>query len=85
MPRSTAAYALAWAWSVAMTSPAASGTPRRTSDRRVSAACSTAGTHSPVGSRAVRQACAVMSWVSGSPRRALTSSPARVRQRIWPE
>ena len=34
---------------------------------------------------AVRHAWPVMSFVSGSPRRALTSSPALVRQRIWPE
>ena len=60
----------------------ASGTLRRTSVRRRSAAASTAGIHSPFGSSAVRHACAVMSFVSASPRRALTSSPALVRQRI---
>ena len=40
------------------------------------------GIHSPVGSSAVRSAWAVRSLVSGSPSRAATSSPARVRQRM---
>ena len=63
-----------------MTRPPASGTCRRTSVRRVSAAASTAGIHDPAGSSAVRSACACRSLVSGSPSRAATSSPARVRQ-----
>jgi hypothetical protein len=62
----------------------ASGTDRRTSVSRRSAAVSTDGIHSPLGSSAVRQACAVMSLVRSSPRRALNSSPDRVRHRIWP-
>ena len=78
------AYARASVWSVAMIIAPASGTTRRTSVRRRSAAASTLGIHSPFGSSAVRQACAVMSLVSGSPRRALISSPALVRQRIEP-
>ena len=82
--RSTAAYARAVGWSVAITRPPASGTTRRTSVSRVSAARSTEATHSPSGSSAVRHACATWSWVSGSPSRALISSPALVRQRIWP-
>ncbi len=52
---------------------------------RVSAACSTAGIHSPVGSSAVRHARAFCSWVSGSPSRAVNSSPALVRQLASPE
>ena len=78
------AYARASVWSVAMTMAPASGMARRTSDSRRSAAASTLGIHSPFGSRAVRHACAVMSLVSGSPSRALISSPALVRQRIEP-
>ena len=52
---------------------------------RLSAAASTAGIHSPPGSSAVRQARAVCSAVSGSPRRAVISSPALVRQLDTPE
>jgi hypothetical protein len=59
--------------------------PRRTSVSRLSAASSTRLTHSPAGSRAVRQACAIWSLVIGVPRVAVISSPARVRQRISPE
>jgi hypothetical protein len=70
---------------VAITMAPASGTVRRTSVSRRSAAASTDGIHSPSGFSAVRHACAVMSLVSGSPRRALISSPALVRQRIDPE
>jgi hypothetical protein len=51
----------------------------------LSAAASTDGIHSPFGSSAVRHAWLDMSLVIASPRRALTSSPARVRQRICPE
>ena len=79
-----AAYALAWVWLEAMTSPPASSTWRRTSVRRRSAAASTAGIHSPLGSSAVRHACATKSFVIGSPRRASSSSPALVRQRMLP-
>ena len=82
---SSPAYARAFSWSEAMTRPPASGTWRRTSASRLSAAASTAGIHDPAGSSAVRSACACMSLVSGSPRRAATSSPARVRQVISPE
>ena len=80
-----AAYARAESWSVAMTRPPASGTCRRTSVSRVSAAASTERIQSPVGSSAVRSACALRSWVSGSPSRAAISSPARVRHCISPE
>ncbi len=66
-------------WSLAITMPPASGTWRRTSESRLSAASSTAGIHEPCGSSAVRRAWACMSLVSGSPRRAAISSPARVR------
>ena len=72
-------------WSVAITSPPASGTWRRTSVSRLSAAASTDGIQDPAGSRAVRRAWAVRSLVSGSPSRAAISSPARVRQVISPE
>ena len=82
---SRAAYARAESWSVAMTRPPASGTCRRTSVSRVSAAASTDGIQAPAGSRAVRRAWALRSWVSGSPSRAATSSPARVRHCISPE
>ncbi len=64
---SRAAYARAESWSVAMTRPPASGTCRRTSVSRRSAAASTDGIHSPDGSSAVRSACAARSLVSGSP------------------
>ena len=84
-PRSSAAYARASSWSPAMTRPPASGMPRRTSVSRLSAASSTRLTHSPAGSRAVRQACAIWSLVSGVPKVAVISSPARVRQCISPE
>ena len=79
------AYARASVWSVAMTRPPASGIARRTSVSRLSAAARTDGIHSPFGSSAVRHAWPVMSLVSASPRRALTSSPAFVRQRTLPE
>src|SRR6476469_8508397 len=59
-----------------MTSPPASGTPRRTSVSRLSAAASTEGTHSPLGSSAVRQAWAVASLVIGSPSRAADAGGA---------
>ncbi len=73
-------------WSVAMTSPPASGIPpERSWVRRVSAACRTAGIQSPLGSRAVFHAREVCSAVSGSPSRAVISSPALVRQLAWPE
>ena len=80
------AYARAAAWSEAITRPAASDMPpsRRTVSR-ASAARSTWGIQSPPGSRAVRQACAIRSWVIGSPSRAASSSPALVRQRVSPE
>jgi hypothetical protein len=68
-----------------MTSPPASGMPRRTSVSRVSAASSTRGTHSPSGSSAVRQAWASWSGSIGVPSVPVISSPARVRQRISPE
>jgi hypothetical protein len=77
-------YARAWFWFVAMTSPAASGRCRLTSVSRRSALRSTELIHSPFGSSAVRQACAVMSAVSGSLSEAAISSPADVRQRIGP-
>ena len=79
------AYARAESWSVAITSPPASGTWRRTSESRLSAAARTDGIHEPVGSSAVRNAWLVRSLVSGSPSRAATSSPALVRQLISPE
>ena len=80
------AYAFAESWSEAMTSPPASGMPpARNWVSRVSAARSTAGIHSPPGSRAVRQARAVCSAVIGSPSRAVNSSPALVRQLASPE
>ena len=56
----------------------------RTWLRRMSAARSTEPIHSPFGSRAVRQAEAVTSFVSGAARSASTSSPILVRQRIVP-
>ena len=80
-----AAYARAAVRSVAMTSPPASGIAVRTWDSRWSAARSTAGTQSPAGSSAVRQARATCSAVPGSPSRADSSSPARVRHRASPE
>ena len=83
--RILAAYARADVWSVAMTSPPASGIAVRTWDSRWSAARSTAGTQSPAGSSAVRQARATCSAVPGSPSRADSSSPARVRHRASPE
>ena len=58
MSRSSVAYARASAWSLAITSPPASGMPRRTSVSRLSAASSTRMIHAPSGSSAVRQACA---------------------------
>ena len=79
------AYARAESWSVAMTRPPASGTWRRTSESRLSAADSTEGIHEPCGSSAVRSAWAVRSLVSGSPSRAAISSPARVRHCSSPE
>ena len=85
MSASSRAYARALVLSVAMTSPPASGTCLRTSVRRRSAARSTCGIQSPCGSSAVRQACAVTSFACSAPSVALTSSPALVRQRIWPE
>ena len=82
---SVVAYSRAVFWSVAMTIPAASGIPpARFCVNRRSAACSTAGTQSPAGSSAVRQAAAVASRVSGSPSVAVISSPARVRQVALP-
>ena len=79
--RRISAYARAVVWSVAMTSPPASDMPPlRCPVSRRSAAASTAGIHSPPGSSAVRQARAVCSAVSGSPSRAVISSPALVRQ-----
>ena len=81
---SSAAYARAESWSEAITIAPASGTCRRTSVSRLSAAASTDGIHEPAGSSAVRSACWVRSLVSGSPRRAEISSPARVRHCISP-
>ncbi|GAB3872793.1 hypothetical protein GCM10027610_138830 [Dactylosporangium cerinum] len=82
----TFAYALAAVWSLAMTRPPASGMPpERRTCRRASAARRTCCIQSPVGSSAVRQACEMRSWVIGSPRRAASSSPAEVRQRVSPE
>ncbi|CAM5589044.1 hypothetical protein SBADM41S_06313 [Streptomyces badius] len=78
------AYARAESWSVAMTSPPASGMPLRTSVSRLSAAARTLGIHSPVGASAVRQAWPMASLVIGSPSRAAISSPAFVRQRMLP-
>jgi hypothetical protein len=51
----------------------------------LSAASSTRVIHSPEGSSAVRQACAIWSLVIGVPSVAVISSPARVRQCISPE
>jgi hypothetical protein len=82
---SSLAYSRALSWSVAITRPAASGTSRRTSVSRRSAATNTVWIQSPAGSSAVRQACACMSLVSGSPSRAATSSPALVRHAMSPE
>ena len=65
--------------------PASGTPPLRFWVSRVSAACSTAGIHSPFGSSTVRQARAVCSAFSGSPSRAACSSPALVRQRASPE
>ena len=59
--------------------------PLRCPVSRRSAAASTAGIHSPPGSSAVRHARAVCSAVSGSPSRAVISSPALVRQLDVPE
>jgi hypothetical protein len=84
MPSRISAYARATVWSVAITRPPASGMPCRTSVSRRSAACSTAGIHSPVGSSAVRHAEEVMSFVLSSPSFASISSPALVRHRMWP-
>ncbi len=56
----------------------------RTSVSRLSAAASTLGIQSPVGASAVRQACPMASLVIGSPSRAAISSPALVRQRMFP-
>ncbi len=81
---SRAAYARAESWSEAITIAPASGTWRRTSVSRLSAAASTEGIQAPDGSSAVRSACAVRSLVSGSPSRAAISSPARVRHGISP-
>ena len=81
---STRAYARALVWLVAMTRPPASGTCRRTSLSRLSAARRTAEIHSPLGSRAVRQAWAETSLVSSSPRLASTVSPDLVRHRMGP-
>ena len=67
-----------------MIMPPASGTCWRFCGSRVSAAASTAGIHSPVGSSAVRQARAFCSAFRGSPRRAACSSPALSRQRASP-
>lgn len=78
------AYSRADSWSVAMTRPPASGMPLRTSVSRLSAAERTFGIQSPVGDSAVRQACPIASLVMGSPRRAAISSPALVRQRMFP-
>jgi hypothetical protein len=69
-----------------MTSPPASVIPpARSTWSRASAARSTWGIQSPAGSSAVRQACAIRSWVIGSPSRAANSSPALVRHRVSPE
>ncbi len=68
-----------------MTRPPASGMARLTSVSRLSAASSTRVIHSPDGSSAVRQACAIWSLVIGVPSVAVISSPARVRQCISPE
>ena len=65
--------------------PASGMPPSRNWLSRVSAALITAGIHSPSGSSAVRQARAVCSALSGSPRRAANSSPALLRQRASPE
>ena len=67
-----------------MTSAPASGMPLRTSVNRRSAARSTFGIHSPRGSSAVRHAWETASLVIGSPSRAAISSPALVRQRMFP-
>ena len=84
--RRISAYARAAVWSDAMTSPPASAMPPlRCPVSRRSAAARTAGIHSPPASRAVRQARAVCSAVSGSPSRAVNSSPALVRQLDVPE
>jgi hypothetical protein len=58
-PRIILAYARAVSWSVAITMPPASGTPRRTSVSRLSAAEITWRIQSPLGSSAARQACEV--------------------------
>ena len=72
-------------WSVAMTRPPASGTPRRTSVSRLSAAASTwRDPVAPAGRARSARPAPVRSLVSGSPRRAVISSPALVRQRISP-
>ena len=67
-----------------MTRAPASGMDLRTSLRRRSAARSTLGIHSPVGESAVRHAWPMASLVIGSPSRAAISSPALVRQRMFP-
>ena len=84
MPRSSAAYWRACAWSVAITRPPASGTVWRTCVSRTSALRSTCWIHSPPGSSAVRQAPFVMSFVSPWPRVARISSPIDVRHCIVP-
>ncbi|SLH35127.1 Uncharacterised protein [Mycobacteroides abscessus subsp. abscessus] len=71
---------------MAITRPPASGIPdSRFWRSRMSAARSTAEIQSPAGSSAVRQARAVCSGLSGSPRRAECSSPALSRQCASPE
>jgi len=83
---SSRAYARAAFWSVAITRPPASGmSPERSTRSRASAARRTCGIHSPDGSSAVRHAWAMTSWVTGSPRRTASSSPAEVRHRVSPE
>ena len=83
---SSFAYERATCWSLAMTRPPASGMPlARSTLSRASAARSTCGIQSPAGSSAVRHAWAIRSCVIGSPRRAASSSPAFVRQRVSPE
>jgi hypothetical protein len=62
----------------------ASCTDLRTSVSRLSAARSTDCIQLPAGSSAVRQAWLTASCVIGSPSEAAISSPALVRQRIWP-
>ena len=77
--RSIAAIPRACSWSVAITSPPASGCSRRTSASRSFAARSTVGSHSPSSESAVRSRCPARAASSASSKRGRVHRAVRRR------